>query len=149
MKGCSAFEVLITGYLDGELDSVQEAALMEHVKTCAGCCKELERGKMIHKALETAAIRTPEDDFWDGYWSGIYNRLERNTGWIFLIIGAVVLTSGILTELFRTLFLTEETPLWVSGGCVFGIVGLSVLIFSLIRERIRVNRHERYKDIRR
>jgi predicted anti-sigma-YlaC factor YlaD len=149
MKTCSQFEILISGYLDGELNTAQETALLEHLKTCAECRRELERGKMVNKALETAAIRTPEDDFWDGYWSGIYNRLERNTAWIFLVIGSVILASGFFVQLFHTLFLSDETPIWMAGGSVFGIIGLTILVVSLIRERVRVNRHERYKDIRR
>ncbi|MBN1880102.1 zf-HC2 domain-containing protein [bacterium] len=146
---CSDYEVLITGFVDGELDGEQSQRLMSHLKDCATCRKELERVKIIKKALDMVAIRTPEDEFWDGYWAGIYNRLERNTGWIFLILGAVVLCSGGSLLFLRNVLFADDTPVWVAVGGVFAIIGIIMLLVSLIRERVRINRHERYKDVRR
>lgn len=149
MTACSRFEILISGYLDGELNEEQISMLKEHLVICAECRRELERGRMTKKVLDMAAIHTPEDDFWDGYWAGIYNRLERNMGWVFFIAGGIILLCGGLINFFQTVILAEDTPWWISTGGMCAIVGITVLIVSLIRERIRVNRHERYKDVRR
>lgn len=146
---CTEYEVMISGYLDGELDEEHLEELKKHLAECPACRKELERARMLKQSLDMLAIRTPEDEFWDGYWAGIYNRLERNTGWIFLSIGMLMLVAGGLTLLLRELLFSAETPLWVAIGGVFVIIGLTVLFVSLFRERTRINRHERYKDVRR
>ncbi len=146
---CSEYDVLISGYVDEELSEEESRRLREHLKICGECRKELERARTIKKSLDMAAIRTPEDDFWDGYWAGIYNRLERNTGWIFLIIGMLIMACGGVSMIMRDFLFASETPLWAAVGCIFLTFGLMVMTVSLIRERIRVNKHERYKDVRR
>lgn len=149
MKKCSEFEILITGFVDNELDSDEQVRLQEHLQSCQSCRQELERAKMLKTTLDMMAIRTPEDDFWDGYWAGIYNRLERQSAWILFTVGVIVMATGGVVTLFRELLFAEDTPLWVTLGGTVTVAGVVVMICSLIRERCRVNRHERYKDVRR
>jgi predicted anti-sigma-YlaC factor YlaD len=149
MMTCSEYQILISGMLDGELTDEQMADLKTHLNACPDCRKVVERGRIVTAALELASIRTPEDDFWDGYWAGIYNRLERNVGWIVFTVGALVLFCGSIFLLIKALLFDENTPLWVSIGGILTGIGTIVLVVSLIRERFRLDRHERYKDVRR
>ena len=149
MSRCPDYEVLITGYIDGELEDSQKLMLENHLKDCAECRKELERARVFKDTLDMMTIRTPEDDFWDGYWAGIYNRLERKSAWYLFVAGLIILISGGVIGLFREVLFADETPMWVTGGGTISILGTVALIVSLIRERVRVNKHERYKDVRR
>ena len=149
MRKCSELEFLITGFVDNELTSEEQNLLQNHLDSCLDCRKELERAKNMKTTLDLMAIRTPEDDFWDGYWAGIYNRLERQSAWILCTIGIIFLSAGGVLTLFRDILFAEETPLWVTLGGTVSVGGVVVMIFSLIRERSRINRHERYKDVRR
>ncbi|MCD4655184.1 zf-HC2 domain-containing protein [bacterium] len=146
---CSEYEVMIAGYIDNELDRERTLLLEKHLKECRSCCIELERAKMMKSTLDMMAIRTPEDDYWDGYWAGIYNRLERQVAWIFCAMGVLILVSGGLMVMFRDVLFAEDVSLWVSIGGTVSIFGSAALLISVIRERTRVNRHERYKDVRR
>ncbi|MBN1297904.1 zf-HC2 domain-containing protein [bacterium] len=149
MKACDEFQILISGYIDHELDPVQTATVKAHLVECAACRKELERLRMLQDALAMMAIRTPEDDFWDGYWAGMYNRLERRVGWVILVLGFSTLVVGGTILLFREILFSHDLPLWVRFGGMGLIAGAAILLLSLIRERMRVNRLERYKDVRR
>ncbi|HPQ39196.1 MAG TPA: zf-HC2 domain-containing protein [bacterium] len=149
MRNCSDFQILITGYVDHELTDDQVAELKEHLAGCQECRKELERARIMKNALDMMSIKTPEDDYWDGYWAGIYNRCERQSGWLFFAMGVTVLLIGGIITLFRHVLFGPDTPIWVSVGGTAAVAGTVILVVSLIRERIRVDRHERYKDVRR
>lgn len=149
MKRCTDYQILITGYVDNELTDDQVKELKAHLDGCPECRKELERARIMKNALDIMSIQTPEDEYWDGYWAGIYNRLERQSGWLFFVMGMTVLLIGGVIVLFRDVLFGAETPLWAGIGGTVTIVGSVVLIVSLIRERVRVDRHERYKDVRR
>jgi len=146
---CSEFEILISGFLDGELDNEQSLILDNHLLECESCRIELERARSLKEALDRMAVRTPEDEFWDGYWAGIYNRMERQVGWLFCAIGAILLVSFGLIVLFREVLFSEGASIWVSLGGTVSIIGVAILLISVARERLRINRHERYKDVRR
>ena len=104
---------------------------------------------MLKEITDSMAIVTIEDKFWDGYWGGIYNRLERGVGWFISLIGSLVLILGGAVVFWNQFLMDSDTPLWVRAGIVISIAGLLILFCSAARERLRAYKHERYKDVRR
>ncbi|MBN1550956.1 zf-HC2 domain-containing protein [bacterium] len=146
---CEDYQKMIMGYLDGELDPVEIAELETHLNNCDRCRSELESFKQINKVADTTHVFSLEDKFWEGYWAGIYNRLERKLGWFFTVSGGLIVFIGIIIWLISDIIFNPAQPIWVRMGIPVSILGLGVLLVSVIRERIRAFRMERYKDVRR
>ena len=146
---CENYRHLMMGYLDKELSDLETQKLKLHLLECKHCYEEFSHFQEMQGVLETISIVTPEDKFWDGYWHGIYNRMERGLGWIITITGLIVLLSGGLIWILTDILLNKGEPVWFRFGLFFTMVGFVVLLMSICRERYRVMKHERYKDIRR
>ncbi len=138
---CKDFEVLISGYLDGELRADDRQRIEAHLAACPACRREYAVMKSL--AAGTAAAFTGEDlpmEAWDRFLDGVYNRLERKSGWIILILGMIALCAyGIV------LFFTEdEISLLAKTLITVPVVGAVVLFISVLRQRIRAAKTDRY-----
>jgi hypothetical protein len=89
------------------------------------------------------------DAFWDQYWLGVYNRMERGLAWVLLSIGGAILVGFGMWQLVNEFFLNAEVPLLLRFGLGITIAGSAVLLISLIRERMRMWRHDPYKEVQR
>ncbi len=87
------------------------------------------------------------DRLWAGYWHGIYNRIERGTGWIILSIGTIILLAFGAWELLHHFFLNPLVPLILKIGVAALIMGIIILLVSLIRERLFSRAHDRYEEV--
>lgn len=140
-KACDEYEVMISGYLDGELDAAAQRTLEEHLRACSSCRREFESMKrLVVGTGETFRMVEPPEVLWDTFLDEVYNRLERKTGWLLLIIGMVALAIyGVI------LFVSEPwaTPL-VKALMIIPSAGLIVLFLSVLRQRLRAARNDRY-----
>jgi len=146
---CEKYKMLMMGHMDEELEPSDEAELARHLEDCPECLQEFERFKMLKEVTDSMQIKTLEDKFWDGYWGGIYNRLERGIGWLFAVIGTLFLCIGGSWIFCENVMFNSSQPFWMRCGSVAFVIGLVVLILSVSRERYRAYQNERYKDIRR
>ena len=87
------------------------------------------------------------DSFWDDYWHGIHNRLERGLGWTLLIVGAALIAGFIIFEFFRSFFLDGSISIILRLGVLVAILGTLVLLISVLREKLFARKRERYKEI--
>lgn len=104
---------------------------------------------MKRLAAGTTAAFNGEDlpmEVWDGFLDGVYNRLERKTGWIIFILGMIALCAyGIV--LF---YMEDEISLLAKALITVPVVGGIVLFLSVLRQRIRVAKTDRYsKEVQR
>ncbi len=146
---CEYFQMLMMGYIDGELNPGEVESLKDHLNQCHDCRIELERYKMLKQITDSMAVVTFEDRLWDGYWAGIYNRLERGIGWFISLIGSLILILGGAIVFWNRFLLDSGVPVWLRAGILISITGLVVLFGSAARERMRAMKLERYKDVRR
>ena len=90
-------------------------------------------------------FREPPEDVWKGYWHGVYNRIERGTGWLIFAIGLAILVVYGAYE-----FVTDPgVAALVKILIAVPVVGFIVLFVSVLREKRTVNRTDKYKDIER
>jgi hypothetical protein len=87
------------------------------------------------------------DSFWDDYWHGIHNRLERGLGWTLLIVGAALIVGFVIFEFFRSFFLDGSVSIILRLGVLIAILGTLVLLISVLREKLFARKRERYKEI--
>jgi len=142
-RHCEQIGSLISGYIDGELDSEQRAKVDAHLAECSVCRDEMARYRQMTEVADTMRFREPPDDVWTTYWQGVYNRLERGTGWLIFAIGLAVLVAYGVYE-----FVTDPgVEALVKVLIAVPVIGLVVLFISVWREKWIVNRTDKYKDI--
>lgn len=142
-RDCEEIDSLISGYIDGELDPEQRAKVDEHLAECSVCRDELARYRQMTEVADTMRFREPPEEVWTTYWQGVYNRIERGTGWLIFVMGLAVLIAYGVYE-----FVTDPgVAAFVKVLIAVPVIGLVVLFISVWREKRVVNRTDKYKDI--
>ena len=131
--------------LDGEMTADERALYEAHVKECEDCRRELADLGMIVEWTNQMRLRQPDDEFWEGYWEGVYRRSERSVGFFFVI-------AGVLMVLFYGIFKAVTSPrlLTYEGISITVIlIGLVVIFVSVARERYHESRNDPYRGVKR
>ena len=145
-RECENIKPLMSGVLDNELDAEQTALLQEHIENCDTCRTEFEEMKTFISTTSQLRIESPPEEVWDTFLDGVYNRLERKTGWLVFIVGAIILTG-----LGLYFFIMEP---WASAleklAVAVPVIGLIIVFISVLRQRLHTSKTDRYsKEIQR
>ncbi len=143
------FILLLQKYLDNELTENEKKEFDELINTNEEFRKEFEEQKKVKEVLTKMKLKNPSKEFWDAYWTGLYNKIERGIAWIAISIGAIILIAYASIQAVKVFFGDMETPLIVKIGTVALVFGFLVLLFSVIREKFFVSKHDKYKEIQR
>ena len=138
---------LISAYHEGVLDSVQKRQVDEHIQTCSECRSEFDEMYKLEEVMQKMAFKQPPKETWEVYWSLVYNRLERGIGWIFMSIGAMILLFFGGYKMVEGIITDPEIPLLLKVGILAVMAGAVILLVSFGRERLFVNKRERYKEV--
>ena len=142
---CTRFQTDGMRLLDGEMDDAERTEYESHVRDCSSCAGELASMGRIVELTDELKLRTPDDEFWEGYWENVYRRSERSIGFFFVIAGVLmVLFYGIFKALTSPRLLTYEG---ISITVI--LVGLVVIFVSVARERFHESRNDPYKGVQR
>ena len=146
---CHDNKNLMMGYLDDELDDEQKKAFEEHLGGCEDCRKELGEFRLLKQITDEVALAEPEDEVWEQYWGGVYNRIERGVGWILFSIAAILLIIYGGFKVIEEIVKDPTVDVILKAGLLVMIAGLAVLFVSVLRERLYFWKKDRYKDVRR
>jgi predicted anti-sigma-YlaC factor YlaD len=147
MKQCEKYEMLISAFLDNELDEEQQIELFSHLATCESCRKHLREIKQIKdESMQMKEYLKPPVET-QYFWKSLYNRIERNFSWTLLIMGAFILLVYGIYELIKDLIATTEIPFFIKLAILFTIVGSLSLLISVLREKLFIRKFDRYKEI--
>jgi hypothetical protein len=146
---CPEYKDLMMGYLDDELDDQQLKKFQAHLKGCSECSGELAEFKKLKEITDEVTLVEPEDRIWDQYWSNVYNRLERGTGWIVFSVAAILLVIYCGFKLIEEVIADPAVGMMLKVGLLTLIAGTAILFVSAARERLYFWRKDRYKDVRR
>ncbi len=140
-ESCNDIQMLISGYLDGELEPEEERRIEAHIQSCSACQQEYQLMKRLVVGTTAAcAIEEPPEEVWDTFLDSVYNRLERKTGWLLVIVGSIGL---VLLGLVLYITLPWASPLTKVLVMLPGI-GLFMLFLSVLRQRLRIAKTDRY-----
>ena len=139
---------MICLYHDGELDEKDKKIVEQHIEECQECRKEFEEMKKLEEVMDTMELKQPPKEAWEKYESSVYNRLERNIGWIFLSIGAMIFLFFGGYKLVEGIIKEPGFPLILKIGILAALIGVVVLIVSLGREQFFSYKRERYKEVK-
>ncbi len=143
------FVILLQKYLDNQLNSDEEKELFALINNNEKLKEEFEEQKKVQEVLTKMKLKNPSHEFWDAYWTGLYNKIERGIAWIAISIGALILIAYGSIQAVEQFFRDTQTPQIVKIGTVALIFGLLLLLFSIIREKITTSKRDKYKEIQR
>lgn len=138
---------LVSSYIDGELGQEERQIVARHLEECSECRQAYREMSELREVMAKVTIKEPPKEVWKMYTESVYNRLERGIGWILVSIGAMILLFFTGYQMLKGIILDPGMPLIVKGGILCGLGGVVVLVVSLIRERLFVNKRERYKEV--
>ncbi|NIO00853.1 MAG: hypothetical protein GTO42_01725 [Candidatus Latescibacteria bacterium] len=143
--GCNRFQSDGMRLLDGEMSEEEKLHYEAHVRECEDCRKELKDLGRVVELTNELRFRPPDDEFWEGYWESVYRRVERSTGFFFVVIGVVgILFYGIFKAVTSPRFFTYEG---ISITVI--LIGLVVIFISVARERYHESKNDPYKGVKR
>lgn len=146
---CDMFKPLLMGYLDNELTELERGRITLHLEGCLDCTRELEEFRKLKEVTHDMRVFTPDDKYWNEYWSHVYNRLERKVGWVLISIGSILLASYGGYQLVMTTFFEKDIPLIIRIGVLALVAGFCTLLVSVLRERLFLSKSDKYERIRR
>lgn len=146
---CRDNKDLMMAYLDSELDDAQNKMLQEHLAQCPKCSKELEEFKSLKSMTDNITLSEPEDQIWQRYWDNVYNRLERGMGWMLMSAAGICLAVFGGFKAIESIVTDPSVSLFLKVALLVLILGLSILLISIMRERLYFWKNDRYRHIRR
>lgn len=133
----------LSGYIDGELTQQQRQQVELHCAACAQCRKDLEDLRELRERIAGAALSPIGADQWRENMNDSSVASSRSVGWILFIIGTVlmglVMVFGILMD--------DGVPVGMKF-ILFAIYGgLAALLYSVLRQRLKERKTDKYKDV--
>lgn len=135
--------------IDGELGPEEDARLQMDLQKHPELEMEYQQLKKVKLMTSQHRLRDPQPEFWDTFSLNLYTRIERGLGWILISIGAVVLLGYGVWHVLTGFLSDPQIQTWVKVSVLSLAAGILLLTVSLIRERIYLNKNERYRDIKR
>lgn len=143
------YKIMLAGYIDGELTPEESAEFERHLKDDPELQKELESFRKLKEVTGAMKYADVPEVIWENYWAGLYRRLERGFGWIFVSIAVIVISAFGCYHLFKDFFFNSTAPVLIRIAVAAGILGVIVLLVSIIRERVFAYTHDRYREVKR
>lgn len=127
-------------YVDGEMDIQERRNYERHLESCESCRTSIEEMTALKEVTDTMRIAELPEAVWEKYWTGIYNKVERSVAWFFFIIGSIIVSGYSL----YCVIVDPGVDSILRLGIVLTVIGTAVLFLSVLREKMAVNRKDRY-----
>lgn len=137
-------EALLSGYVDGELTQAEEQRVRVYLEDHPEALAEVEEIRRLRSAALGTALKVPADTQWDERPRNGASSLARTLGWAALAASSVsVVGSG--------LWYLATSPHGILPKLVgFGAIGGFLMLFlSVLIDRLRVARTDRYRRVQR
>ena len=142
---CEKIEILLTGYIDGELKGSDLKKVEEHLAEFPRCQKLVGDYQRLKEVTAKMKLKEPPQEIWDSYWQRVFQQITRGLGWVLFVVGAVAIAGFGVYE-----FATDPAVEALQKLIVFAIfVGLGLLLISVIWERVKASKADKYKEIER
>lgn len=136
-------EVLLSGYLDGELTQGDSQRVRLHLEHCADCRTMIEQLKTLREATMNAEFQVPEDTQWDERPRGALSRLLHNFGW--LIAGGWVV--GLVAYVIWQIATESESIQWEAILGFALLLAFGLIILSALIDRLKTRKNDPYRKV--
>ncbi len=139
--GCEDYREDLVRYVDGELHGADLLRFEEHLARCTECTREVAVFRSLKGELREMGLQEP-DIPGGSVWENVNKRVARPTGWLFLVIGAVLYLAYA-----AYIFITSPMDLLEKLAVGFIVIGFVVLLATVAYERIVDYRTDPYKGV--
>ena len=136
-------ETMISGFLDGELTQATDQRVRIHVEECAHCSALLGELRTIREAAMSTQFVRPDDEQWNERPRGRFSFATRGFGWVLGVVWLVTITAYGLWQVWQAPDSLFEKLLVFGGGSAFAL-----LLISVLADRIRSSRTDRYREVK-
>ncbi len=135
--------------IDGEISPEEEVELQQFLDDHPDRKKEVEELQQLKEETGEMKKQIFPEMAWEVYWTRLYNRLERSISWILISFGSVIIVGFGIYHAINALIGDTDMPAFLKVGIFALIMGLLILLASVIREKLMVRKHDKYKEIKR
>jgi anti-sigma factor RsiW len=135
-------EALLSGYVDGALTQHERQLVSLHLEACPDCRAELDDMAALRAAARGTAFAFPADEEWGELPRSAGSRALRLGGWGLLLVWLAVVFGSGLVELMRA-----AVPAWERVAVAGVVAGLLLLLLSVLLDRLRELRTDRYRRV--
>ncbi len=135
--------------IDGEISAVEREELLSLLQKYPDLSKEFDHYRRLKEAMNHMQLEKPNDELWKTYWFSVYHRLERGLAWFLFTLGACIVLAYGLFHAVLSIWADLDLPLVIKIALFSAMLGAVVLLISVIREKVFLSRHERYKEVQR
>ena len=136
-------EALISGYVDGTLVQGDAQRVQIHLEDCASCRALVDEITSVREATISSAFATPADHEWPAEAPrSTASRTARRLGWPVLAAWAILVAGVGLLEAWR-----DADDLLERLILVAGVSGLSLLFLSVLLDRLKARKSDRYNEV--
>jgi anti-sigma factor RsiW len=136
-------ESLLSGYLDDALMQHDEQRVRLHLEECPTCRAEVEEMRRLREVTMSTPFEVPQDLQWDERPQSGPSRLFRSLGSLLTAVWLVGFLGFAAVELWAGAANTTERVLLFGGISGFGLLFLSVLA-----DRWKALKSDRYTEVR-
>ena len=144
---CQETELLISGYLDGELtqsDRQRVDLILEDCRQCTETHQEMKKFRDGVGDIPFDKLTKKEKMTVNKY---VTTNTWANVGQLMFIVplillygtGAFLMVAGVIKD--------PEAPLWLKIGLPSIIGGLGLMVFTVVVQRIKAHKTDKYKDV--
>lgn len=137
-------ERLLSGYLDGELTQGDEQRVTVHLESCPHCKELLADLDRIREATMSTRFTPPPDIQWDELPRTGGSSILRRLGWWLVVPWLALVTGYGLWEAWRGVHGAFDRILTFGG-----IAALALLFLSVLLDRLRDAKTDRYREVKR
>lgn len=135
-------EALLSGYLDGELTQAEEQRVRIYLEDHPEARALFEEMRAMRETARETRFDVPDDLQWDERPRGPGSALSRGLGWLLVVVWLVGLSAFGLWEFF-----TSPENLLEKLVVVGGIAGFALLFVSILLDRLRDSKTDRYRRV--
>ncbi len=140
---CGRAEELLSAYLDNEISTSDLIELENHLEKCDRCRNELDQYRKLKNSSSQIKLADPPGDSMEHYWVNISSRLSRGFGWIFFIAGSAILFVYAFYQFAVDTTINAFFKIIIAAI----VIGLAMLFISVLIERLRDMKTDRYRGV--
>jgi len=135
-------EELLSGYLDDALTQGDDQRVRLHLEDCPNCRAQVEEMSKLREVTMSTRFVEPRDDQWDERPRGTASRLSRGVGWL-LVVAWLAIVAGFAAWQFAT----SPEALTLKTFVFAGVLGVVLLFLSVVIDRVKAMKTDRYRGI--
>jgi len=146
VEPCESLEVLLSGFVDGELSGVDRERVRQHLDECHRCALKVIAMNEIKRETAHIQFQDPPPEQWNEHSKGLFEATGRGVAWILYLVGGVLYLVLVASALWGAIVDREAGWKLALAGLLI-LAGTVSLFVAVLSQRLKARRTDRYRDI--